>query len=840
MKKLSITLLFFLFALLFVYAQPPKKLSYQAVIRDNNGQVISNQSIGLKVEISNGFVEYSIPISSGLQTNSVGLLSTDLDLSNQNIDWSQGPFTMKVLVSTQDDGNYDLITEKEISSVPYALFALDGNTGPKGDKGEKGDKGDAGTGITIKGSLASPNDLPSNGNDGDAYLIDGSLYVWAGTQWENVGNIQGPKGDKGDTGATGSQGIQGEKGEQGIAGQQGPKGDTGATGATGPQGIQGEKGEQGIAGQQGQKGDTGATGPQGIQGEKGEQGIAGQQGPKGDKGDTGATGSQGIQGEKGEQGVAGQQGSKGDKGDTGATGSQGIQGEKGEQGIAGQQGPKGDKGDAGATGSQGIQGEKGEQGIAGQQGPKGDKGDPGSYIAGTGITIANNTISANNTLPIWNANQLQSTSVSSTAPAIGQILEYNGQQWEPTDKENSSSFFQSDNNKITYSDPLDYGKSFLVNTSSVNYTGGGNQQAEYKLMFLPNKGGAFRVGSVGYTEWDENNIGNGSIALGNSSTSVGESAIAIGNYNQATEYGAVAIGTSNQATNIYAMALGFNSIASGDNSKSMGYGATASGSNSLATGYISEASGNNSTAMGSFTTASGISSTTLGAATLAAGENSIAMGRNSTTEVDNSLVYGSYITLDKNSNGSIILADASRTSSSTRIFTGTPNVFYGLFAGGYRFYSDANGTVGLGVAPGGNSWVSISDSTKKENFKAAPDVLNKIAQMKLGSWNYKGQDKSTFRHYGPMAQEFYHHFGNDGIGTIGNDTTIASADIDGVMMIAIQQLIQENNRLKTEVSALKSENSSLKASIESELSILKADIANLKVDISNSGIVEKE
>ncbi|MCZ2392749.1 MAG: tail fiber domain-containing protein, partial [Chitinophagales bacterium] len=607
-------------------------------------------------------------------------------------------------------------------------------------------------------------------------------------------------------------------------------------------------GEQGIAGLQGpkgDKGDVGATGIQGIQGEKGEQGIAGLQGPKGDKGDVGATGPQGVQGEKGEQGIAGQQGSKGDKGDAGATGPQGIQGEKGEQGIAGLQGPKGEKGDAGATGPQGIQGEKGEQGIAGLQGPKGDKGDkgdPGSYIAGTGITISagGNTISANNTLPIWNANQLQSTGVSSTVPTIGQVLEYNGQQWEPADKENFSSFFKSDNNQITYNDSADYGKSFLVNTSSINYAGGNSQQAEYKLMFLPSKKGAFRAGSVGYTDWDENNIGEGSIALGKSSTASGENAVAIGSFNLASGINAVAIGTSSQATNIYAMALGFNSTASGDNSKSMGYGSTASGSNSLATGYISNALGNNSTAMGSFTTASGISSTSLGTSTLAAGENSIAMGRNATTEVNNSLVYGSYITLDKNSQGSVILADASRSSSNTKIFTSTPNVFYGLFAGGYRFYTDANGTVGLGVAPGGNSWVTISDSTKKENFQPSSDILSKISKMKLGSWNYKGQDKNAFRHYGPMAQEFYHYFGHDGIGTVGNDTTIASSDIDGVMMIAIQQLIQENEQLKTEISALKSENNTLKVSIESELSILKADIANLKVGINNSGIVEKE
>ena len=62
------------------------------------------------------------------------------------------------------------------------------------------------------------------GNQGDSYIVNGSLYVWNGNAWENVGNI---KGDTGLTGATGP------KGDTGNTGSTGAKGDTGATGATG-------------------------------------------------------------------------------------------------------------------------------------------------------------------------------------------------------------------------------------------------------------------------------------------------------------------------------------------------------------------------------------------------------------------------------------------------------------------------------------------------------------------------------------------------------------------------------------------------------------------------------
>jgi len=46
------------------------------------------------------------------------------------------------------------------------------------------------------------------------------------------------------------------------------------------------------------------------------------------------------------------------------------------------------------------------------------------------------------------------------------------------------------------------------------------------------------------------------------------------------------------------------------------------------------------------------------------------------------------------------------------------------------------------------------------------EVLRKIRQFDLTSWNYIGQDAKTLRHYGPMAQEFFAAFGQDGIGQI--------------------------------------------------------------------------
>lgn len=68
----------------------------------------------------------------------------------------------------------------------------------------KGSKGADGTSITIKGTLSDTSKLPATGTEGDAYIINGDLYVWNGSKWENVGKIKGEKGDKGDDGSAGN------------------------------------------------------------------------------------------------------------------------------------------------------------------------------------------------------------------------------------------------------------------------------------------------------------------------------------------------------------------------------------------------------------------------------------------------------------------------------------------------------------------------------------------------------------------------------------------------------------------------------------------------------------
>lgn len=92
-----------------------------------------------------------------------------------------------------------------------------GSVGPQGDQGIQGIQGPIGpagangTSVTILGTVSSIGALPSTGNtNGDAYILstNGHLYVWSGSAWTDVGQIQGPAGAPGATVLSGLTDVQ--------------------------------------------------------------------------------------------------------------------------------------------------------------------------------------------------------------------------------------------------------------------------------------------------------------------------------------------------------------------------------------------------------------------------------------------------------------------------------------------------------------------------------------------------------------------------------------------------------------------------------------------------------
>ena len=206
-----------------------------------------------------------------------------------------------------------------------------------------------------------------------------------------------------------------------------------------------------------------------------------------------------------------------------------------------------------------------------------------------------------------------------------------------------------------------------------------------------------------------------------------------------------------------------------------------------------------STAFGYSTIASGVYSTAMGVTTIASGAYSFAAGSNVSTN---------------GQSGAFFFGDSDPHFKGVR-GVGINDQFAARFNGGYYLISsDASFDLGVQVVPGGNSWSAVSDVRLKENFLSVTgeSFLKKIATMPLTSWNYKSQDPKVFRHYGPMAQDFFNAFGKDDLGTIGCDTLINQQDFLGVNLIAIQalekrtekieELQQKNNRLEKDNAVL--------------------------------------
>ncbi len=112
-------------------AQTPQGINYQAVIRNLDGSIISNQDVGLKIEILQESVSGSLVYSEAftVTTNSFGLVNviigtgTVLNGDFNLIDWPSNQFFLQVSADESGGKNYNLLGTQQLVSVPYALHA---------------------------------------------------------------------------------------------------------------------------------------------------------------------------------------------------------------------------------------------------------------------------------------------------------------------------------------------------------------------------------------------------------------------------------------------------------------------------------------------------------------------------------------------------------------------------------------------------------------------------------------------------------------------------------------------------------------------------------------------
>ncbi|HON21389.1 MAG TPA: hypothetical protein PLW70_08635, partial [Bacteroidales bacterium] len=141
-------------------------MSYQAVIRDGNNQLVVNQQIGVKISIlkhtPNGIAVYSETHS--VRTNGNGLMSLEIGTGTpapgatlSDIDWSDDDYYLFNEIDITGGGNYTLSGVQQLITVPYSFLA----------------------GTFVRGDYSNLDNRPPSGvNTGDILYWDSTTETW--------------------------------------------------------------------------------------------------------------------------------------------------------------------------------------------------------------------------------------------------------------------------------------------------------------------------------------------------------------------------------------------------------------------------------------------------------------------------------------------------------------------------------------------------------------------------------------------------------------------------------------------------------------------------------------
>ena len=122
----SVTLVTLFFVSFPILAQSPKQISYQAVIRDANNELLQNKALGVQISILKNSIEGDaiyiethtiVTNDNGLLTLSIGsgaMVSGDF----QELDWTNGSHFIKIDVDPNGGTSYNITHTSQLLSVP--------------------------------------------------------------------------------------------------------------------------------------------------------------------------------------------------------------------------------------------------------------------------------------------------------------------------------------------------------------------------------------------------------------------------------------------------------------------------------------------------------------------------------------------------------------------------------------------------------------------------------------------------------------------------------------------------------------------------------------------------
>lgn len=156
----------------------PQGMKYQAVARNEKGQVMASQHIQLRISLYSDPVKREVAYQEihKVITSELGLFSLSvgegINFKGQfeDIPWSSEEIWMEVEVQTDDETDFITISDSKMLSVPYAFFAA--TAGELAETGERGPIGGGSTGGTLWSLLSNYQTIPGRDKLGTGDMAD--------------------------------------------------------------------------------------------------------------------------------------------------------------------------------------------------------------------------------------------------------------------------------------------------------------------------------------------------------------------------------------------------------------------------------------------------------------------------------------------------------------------------------------------------------------------------------------------------------------------------------------------------------------------------------------------
>jgi hypothetical protein len=126
------------------FSQAPQAFKYQAVARDNSGNILASQAVSFRINILSGSTSGSSVYAEThtATTNAYGLVNLNIGAGTvisgtfSSISWGSNNYFIKVELDPTGGTAYTLMGTTQLLSVPYALYAETSGSGSGGTTGQ--------------------------------------------------------------------------------------------------------------------------------------------------------------------------------------------------------------------------------------------------------------------------------------------------------------------------------------------------------------------------------------------------------------------------------------------------------------------------------------------------------------------------------------------------------------------------------------------------------------------------------------------------------------------------------------------------------------------------------